>query len=35
VLDIPDEYKYMDPELVVELRKSVAEILGIVPLAGH
>jgi predicted protein tyrosine phosphatase len=34
VLDIPDEYKYMDPELVVELRSSVAQILGLEPLAG-
>lgn len=30
VLDIPDEYKYMDPELVTELRQSVAGILGLV-----
>lgn len=29
VLDIPDEYKYMDPELVAELERSVAEILGL------
>lgn len=29
VLDIPDEYKYMDPELVEELERSVASILGI------
>ncbi len=28
VLDIPDEYKYMDPELVEELERSVAAILG-------
>ena len=28
VLDIPDEYKYMDPELVEELRRSVGAILG-------
>lgn len=28
VLDIPDEYKYMDPELVEELERSVGEILG-------
>lgn len=34
VLDIPDEYKYMDPELVAELRNSVAQILGVEPLAG-
>lgn len=29
VLDIPDEYKYMDPELVEELKNSVGAILGI------
>ncbi len=29
VLDIPDEYKYMDPELVAELQQSVAGILGL------
>jgi len=29
VLDIPDEYKYMDPELVEELRQSVGAILGL------
>ncbi len=29
VLDIPDEYKYMDPELVTELQQSVAGILGL------
>ncbi len=29
VLDIPDEYNYMDPELVEELRSSVGEILGL------
>lgn len=34
VLDIPDEYRYMDPDLVVELRNSVAQILGLEPLAG-
>lgn len=28
VLDIPDEYRYMDPELVELLRQSVAGILG-------
>jgi predicted protein tyrosine phosphatase len=27
VLDIPDEYKFMDPELVEELRSSVGSIL--------
>jgi predicted protein tyrosine phosphatase len=34
VLDIPDEYKYMDPDLVIELRGSVAKVLGIEPFAG-
>ena len=29
VLDIPDEYKYMDPALVEELQSSVAGILGL------
>ena len=29
VLDIPDDYKYMDPELVAELRSSVAGIIGL------
>lgn len=29
VLDIPDVYKYMDPELIEELRRSVPSILGI------
>ncbi|KIQ31142.1 phosphotyrosine protein phosphatase [Variovorax paradoxus] len=29
VLDIPDEYKYMDPELVEELQRSVGSILEI------
>ncbi len=29
VLDIPDEYKYMDPSLVEELRGSVGSILGL------
>ena len=28
VLDIPDEYKYMDPALVEELQHSVGAILG-------
>ena len=27
VLDIPDEYKYMDPELVEQLEQSVNAIL--------
>ncbi|MFT3805445.1 low molecular weight protein tyrosine phosphatase family protein [Arenimonas sp.] len=29
VLDIPDEYQYMDPELVDMLRASVSSILGL------
>jgi predicted protein tyrosine phosphatase len=29
VLDIPDEYKYMDPELVEQLREAVAALLGL------
>lgn len=29
VLGIPDEYKFMDPELVEELKDSVGAILGI------
>ena len=29
VLDIPDEYKYMDPELVEQLREAVASILDL------
>ena len=29
VLDIPDEYKYMDPELVDMLEQSVNSILGL------
>jgi predicted protein tyrosine phosphatase len=32
VLDIPDEYQYMDPELVELLRGSVAAVLGIAAL---
>ena len=28
VLDIPDDYKYMDPELVEQLEQSVSAILG-------
>lgn len=28
VLDIPDEYKYMDPELIDMLEQSVNGILG-------
>ena len=27
VLDIPDEYKYMDPELVDEIQRSVGDML--------
>lgn len=29
VLDIPDKYPYMDPELVEELERSVGAILGL------
>lgn len=29
VLDIPDDYRFMDPELVDLLRQPVAEILGL------
>ncbi|MBC3917707.1 phosphotyrosine protein phosphatase [Undibacterium sp. CY18W] len=29
VLDIPDEYKYMDPELVTQLQEAVADILDL------
>ena len=29
VLDIPDEYRYMDPQLVEELERSVAAVLGL------
>ncbi len=29
VLDIPDEYKYMDPELVELLQEAVAPLLGL------
>ena len=29
VLDIPDEYKYMDPELIEQLRGPVETILGL------
>jgi predicted protein tyrosine phosphatase len=29
VLDIPDEYKYMDADLVEELERSVGAILGL------
>lgn len=29
VLDIPDEYRYMDPELVEQLRESVASLLDL------
>jgi predicted protein tyrosine phosphatase len=29
VLDIPDDYRYMDPELVEQLQSSVGEILGL------
>jgi len=29
VLDIPDDYKYMDPELIEQLRQSVPALLGL------
>jgi predicted protein tyrosine phosphatase len=29
VLDIPDEYKFMDPELIDEIRRSVGAVLGL------
>jgi predicted protein tyrosine phosphatase len=29
VLGIPDDYRYMDPELVAELERSVGAILGL------
>jgi predicted protein tyrosine phosphatase len=29
VLDIPDDYRYMDPELVELVRSGVAGILGL------
>jgi predicted protein tyrosine phosphatase len=29
VLDIPDDYPYMDPDLVELLRDPVAELLGL------
>lgn len=29
VLDIPDDYRYMDPELVTQLQTSVAAILDL------
>lgn len=32
VLDIPDHYRYMAPELVEQLRDAVAALLGIEPL---
>ena len=28
VLEIPDDYKYMDPELVEQIEQSVSAILG-------
>jgi len=31
VLDIPDDYRYMDPELVALLGDPVAELLGLAP----
>jgi predicted protein tyrosine phosphatase len=32
VLDIPDEYQFMDPELVEQLEESVAAVLGLEPI---
>jgi predicted protein tyrosine phosphatase len=29
VLDVPDEYKFMDPELIEELSLSVSQILNL------
>jgi len=29
VLDIPDEYRFMDPELMAQLRQSVGAVLGL------
>jgi predicted protein tyrosine phosphatase len=29
VLDVPDDYRYMDPELVIVLQQAVAEYLGL------
>ncbi|WP_426103361.1 hypothetical protein [Massilia sp. TSP1-1-2] len=29
VLDIPDDYKYMDPELVEQVEQSVASLLDL------
>jgi len=29
VLDIPDDYKYMDPELIELLEQSVGPLLGV------
>lgn len=29
VLDIPDEYKYMDAELIEQLQQAVPSILGV------
>lgn len=34
VLDIPDEYKYMDPELVEELNQSVGPLIGVPGVGG-
>ncbi len=31
VLDIPDDYRYLDPELVALLRAPVAEVPGLAP----
>lgn len=29
ILDIPDEYKYMDSELIAELERAVSSLLGV------
>ena len=29
ILDIPDQYRYMDPELVEQIRDLVGSILGL------
>lgn len=31
VLDIPDEYQYMDPELIAELECKISDILARIP----
>ena len=27
ILDLPDDYKYMDPELIAELKAKISEIV--------